>query len=379
MPSNVGVFGNIPNTLDSTAPTIADVFTAAGYTAAWMGKTHWGGSPRFEMPKRSKAAEEAAARRSTRSRLPSDAAIAEWPAGEEFDSITKDQALRFLEQNRAKPFFAGVSFKKPHFPFLVQEKYYRMYEGRVEAPRVTRQMLDQLPLVSQKERKTYNFVSLTESQIRKALAIYYGMVSYMDGLIQEILNKLDELGLRENTIILYTADHGELGGEHGLWYKNSFYEASVRIPHVWSFPKDIPQGMEIKAPVMNMDIFPTLCDLCGLPKPRGLEGRSLVPLMKRVEEGAGRYALSENYRSNSAARMIRTTRWKYCYFRDDCEQLFDMQNDPGEIVNLAQNREYRETAASLKSRALTGWQYEKIEEYRRKARAARAAGVSDEP
>jgi arylsulfatase A-like enzyme len=105
----------------------------------------------------------------------------------------------------------------------------------------------------------------------------------------------------------------------------------------------------------------------------------MVPLIKRVEDGSGRYALSENYRSNSAARMIRTARWKYCYFRDDREQLFDMHNDPGEIVNLAGDRAYRDTVASLKTRALDGWHYEKIEGYRRKAREARAAGVTDEP
>jgi choline-sulfatase len=93
--------------------------------------------------------------------------------------------------------------------------------------------------------------------------------------VGEILKKIDALGLREKTIILYIADHGELAGEHGLWYKNSFYEASVRVPFLWSFPREIARGAVIAAPVMNMDIFPTLCDLCGVPKPEGIEGRSL--------------------------------------------------------------------------------------------------------
>jgi choline-sulfatase len=380
MPWKVGVFGNTPGCLDASVPTLADVFRRAGYVAGWMGKTHWGGTPAFVTPKRGKEVDEALARRADRSRLPQDAAIADYPVSAEFDTITKNQALRFLEENRDKPFFAGVSFRKPHFPFLVQEKYFRMYEGRVEAPRVTRKMIDELPPVSKEEREKYGFAGLTEAQIRKALAMYYGMVTYIDDQVGEILGKLDALGLRDNTIILYTADHGEMGGEHGLWYKNSFYEASARIPHVWSFPKELPRGVRIEAPVMNMDIFPTLCDLCGLPKPDGLEGRSLAPLMKGTEKGDDRSALSENFRGAAAGRMIRTGPWKYCYYRDGCEQLFDLRADPEEAVNLVRDPRRKELVASLQSRALRDWDHEqKFQQYKRKARENRAAGITDEP
>jgi arylsulfatase A-like enzyme len=131
---------------------------------------------------------------------------------------------------------------------------------------------------------------------------------------------------------------------------------------------------------MNMDIFPTLCDLCGLKKPEGLEGRSLLGLMKGREDGRSRYALSENYRANAAARMIRTGQWKFCHFKDDREQLFDLRNDPDEENNLVGRAEHRELAASLRSRALAGWRLDKMDEYRRKARQARADGVAtDEP
>jgi choline-sulfatase len=364
MPSNVGVFGN-DGGLDESVTTMADVFKRAGYVAGWMGKTHWGGDPRFDTPKRSEAAREATTRRSEHSRLPETAEVVDWPVEEEFDTITRHQALRFLEENRAKRFFAGVSFKKPHFPFLVQEPYYRMYKDSVDAPRVTQKLIDELPLVSQGERKTYGFAKLTEAQIKKARAVYYGMVTYIDDQIKDILKKV------EKTIILYIADHGEMGGEHGLWYKNSFYEASARIPFVWSFPKAIPQGVKIDTPVMNMDVFPTLCDLCGLEKPAGLEGRSLIPLIKGSEDGKNRYALSENFRASWAGRMIRVDRWKYCYFHEDREQLFDLGNDPGEIVNLVGKPEHKDLVASLKSRALRGWHLERFfEKKKNKARKA---------
>ena len=162
-----------------------------------------------------------------------------------------------------------------------------------------------------------------------------------------------------------------MAGEHGLWYKNTFYEGGVGIPHIWSFPKALPQSRTIAAPVMNMDVFPTLCDLCNLPKPAGLEGGSLMPLMKGQEEGSQRIAFSENYRNGIPARMIRTQRWKYCYFHKDREQLFDLQNDPGEETNLAKEPQHRDLVASLKAQALKGWH---PDDYFKHKKAAKQAG-----
>ncbi len=353
MASDVGVFGNDGGLVDSV-PKMGSVFRAAGYVAGWMGKTHWGGESGFDVSHASDDAADRPDRRKKWTRQPEDAGVADWSVSQEPDTIAKDHALRFLEENRAKRFFAGVSFRKPHFPFAVQQEFYKLYQGRLDAPRVTPQMIEELPLVSKKERETYGFAKLNQAQIIKAREVYFGMVTYMDSLVAEILKKLDDLGLREKTIILYTADHGELAGEHGLWYKNSFYEASVRIPMVWSFPTAIPRGKQIDAPVMNMDIFPTLCELTGVPLPAGLEGRSLLPLIKGAEDGRNRYALAESFRGGFASRMIRSGQWKYCYYHQDREQLFDLRNDPEETVNLVKRPEHRDLVAALKKRALEG-------------------------
>jgi len=181
------------------------------------------------------------------------------------------------------------------------------------------------------------------------------MVTYVDEEFGRILERLDDLGLREKTIILYTADHGEMLGERGLWYKNSFYDGSASIPFIWSFPKVLPQGKVVAAPVMNMDVFPTLCDLCGLPKPAGLEGSSLLPLLKGTEDGNSRTALSENYRDGFAGRMIRTAQWKYFFYTDGEEYLYDMQADPREEHNLIKDPQCRKLADALKEKASTGW------------------------
>ncbi len=365
MPSNVAVFGN-DGGLKQSGATMATVFKQGGYVAEWIGKTHWGGESGFDAPHGSDDEVTGAALRRQITRSPADAMVATWPVSAEGDTATKNYALKFLEENRDKAFFAGISFRKPHFPFVVQEEFYRLYRDRMDIPKVTPEMLGELPLLSQAEREGYEFSKLTDAQIKKARAVYFGMVTYIDSMIGEILRKVDELGLREKTIILYTADHGEMAGEHGLWYKNSFYEGAVRVPLILSAPKGIKAGTKVSNAVMNMDLFPTLCDLCGVPKPAGLEGRSLLPLLDGREDGKQRYALSETFRGGYAGRMIRSGDWKYCYFHEDREQLFNLRDDPGELVNQAGNQQHKDLQASLKTRALDGWKFQERLQRRRK-------------
>jgi choline-sulfatase len=356
MASNVGVFDNSGG-LDRSAVTLADVFGKSGYTTAWFGKTHWGGNPRFQIqPGRDGGARDG--HEEGRSRLPQDAIITKQPVSAEVDTLAQQQTLQFLREQKGKPFFCGVSFIKPHFPFIVQEEYYRRYKDIIDVPEVTPRMIEDLPRLSRAEREKYGFASLTREQIAKARAVYYGMVTFIDDLVGGILKQLDQQGLRRNTIVLYTADHGELAGEHGLWYKNSFYEGSVRIPHIWSIPGR-KGGRKVSVPTMNMDIFPTLCDLCGVEKPGELEGSSLLPLLDGKDDGRQRHALSENYRGGEAARMIRRGQWKYCYFHNDREQLFDLAADPGEVVNLAGKPEHQALQEDLKKLALASWKMER--------------------
>ncbi len=212
----------------------------------------------------------------------------------------------------------------------------------------------------------------------RARALYYGMVTYVDEEFGRILKKLDDLGLRDNTIILYTADHGEMLGDRGNWYKNSFYDGSASVPFIWSFPRALPRGKVVRTPAMNMDIFPTLCDLCNLAKPPGLEGSSLLPVLKGSDDGRARHALSENYRSGFAGRMIRTARWKYFFYTNGEEYLYDMEADPGEELNLIRNPACRETAADLKQQALVGWvdAPQKQRKYTSGSGARKAAGAA---
>ena len=356
MPCHLDTFGNTANQKYEGVTTLADVFVKAGYQAVWFGKTHWG-NPRFLDGGRGNKNREAANREQDESfgRLPQESQISQWPVEKNQEHLTAEEAIAFLDQNKNRKFFLGVSFVKPHFPFTIQAKYYDLYRDKVSLPRTAENLIEDLPTISKQERAKFKHAEATDAEVLRTKALYYGMVTYVDEEFGRILKKLDELGLREKTIILYTADHGEMLGDHGIWYKNSFYDGSATIPFIWSFPKHLPQGKVVNTPAMNMDIFPTLCDLCDLPKPAGLEGVSLAPVMKGMDDGKARYALSENYRGGFAGRMIRTAQWKYFFYTNGDEYLYDMQADPGEEHNLIKNPAYRKTADDLKQSASVGW------------------------
>jgi arylsulfatase A-like enzyme len=357
MPSNLGVFGNsAPNSIKyENITTLADVFVRGGYNAVWFGKTHWG-DPRFlDAGKGGANSDDAAESDETLGRLPQQSKVSDWPVEKNPEHVTANRALSFLEENKSRKFFLGVSFVKPHFPFTIQQKYYDLYRGKVSLPRASEKLIRELPALSKEEREKYHHAGATEEDILRTKAIYYGMVTYVDEEFGRILKKLDELGLREKTIIVYTADHGEMLGDRGIWYKNSFYDGSATIPFIWSFPKALPQGKVVRAPAMNIDVLPTLCDLCALPKPTGLEGSSLVPVMTGRNDGRDRIALSENYRGNFAGRMIRTAKWKYFLYTNGEEYLYDLESDPGEETNLIKDPRFRATADELKQKATAGW------------------------
>ena len=353
MASNLGTFGNGNTQKYQNVTTLADLFVQAGYQTVWFGKTHWG-DPRFQ---NSRGGDREDFEKSERAfgRLPQESSVSTWPVEQNTDHATAEEALAFLDQIKNRKFFLGVSLIKPHFPFTIQQKYYDLYKGKVGLPRVTDKLISELPTLTKEERAKYNHAGATEEDVLRTRAMYYGMVTYADEEMGRIVRKLDALGLREKTIIIYTADHGEMLGDRGIWYKNTFYEGSAGIPFIWSFPPRLPQGKVVRVPAMNMDVLPTLADLCGFAKPGGLEGSSLLPVMLGTDPGSNRFALSENYRGNFAGRMIRTPGWKYFFYTTGEEFLYDLESDPGEETNLVHDPRNRALADELKQKASAGW------------------------
>ena len=349
MPSSLGIFGN--DGILSEKTTMATVFKAQGYEVAWLGKEHWGATnAEVGFGNLNDEAHEAFKEkyrplnnlRKNIGRLPQNATAYKLSENEDYEALVTDHAIKFLENNTTKTFFLGVSFKKPHFPFMCHQKYFDLYKDIVDLPEVTPDMIEALSINEKKTIEKYKLDEMSSAEIKHARAMYYGMVTYIDEQFGRVLEKLNELGLRENTIIVYTSDHGEMAGEHGLWYKNSFLEASVAAPLIFSYPKTLPVNKKINASSMLLDIFPTLCDLSDIGQPNDLEGKSLLPLMNGIEnaDNSDRVAYSEMYRSSTGI-MVRKGKWKYIRYNSEKEYLYDIDTDPREINNLINSTQHQ--------------------------------------
>ncbi|MBN2712901.1 MAG: sulfatase-like hydrolase/transferase, partial [Planctomycetes bacterium] len=175
------------------------------------------------------------------------------------------------------PLFLKVSFNRPHYPYLTDEERFKYYMNRVPVYSET-ETFDH-PFLSQREVVPGRDVS--ELDLRRATTAYYGMVDEIDNDYGSVLEKLRAIGEDlDDWIIVYTADHGEMLGEHGIWEKQKFFEASVRIPLIIRWPKGFEGGRRVRENVNTIDLFATLCDLAGIPAPDDLDSRSLVPLLK---------------------------------------------------------------------------------------------------
>lgn len=368
----IRVYGNgDPLTMDFK--TFADYFNRKGYKSAIIGKMHFQGKGDelkhgFERPfgdngseiisdKWEKQQMDKIGQTPLKDRNPKVARVNDYPMEVNKDGGIVPNAKTFLNKNKENPFLLICSFIRPHFPYEVSKKYYEMYKGKGRLPIDFDSDKKNWPVSSQLENSKFQFDKLTKEEIIRAREIYYGMITWVDDQIGLILDELDRQGLKENTLIIYTSDHGEMAGEHGLWYKNSFYDGSVAIPFIFSYPKLFRGNQISKSITGNIDIFPTICDAAGIQKPEGLEGESLWPVLTGRELGNNRYIFSENYRGGISGCMVRDQRWKYFVYKPCMENkftkevyLFDMLNDPDEMNNLANRPELKSIIENLEKR-----------------------------
>jgi arylsulfatase A-like enzyme len=174
------------------------------------------------------------------------------------------------------------------------------------------------------------------TNIRQMTSIYYGMVAEVDEWVGKILQRLDELGLADNTLVIFTSDHGEMLGDHGMHSKNIFYEGSVHVPLLLRLPGVIPTNTIIKSPASHIDLFATILDYCG-QTPQASEGHSLRPLIEGRDNGAGRVAVAEWNSQTVPGFMVFDGRWKFLFGRSaaarSLDALYDLQTDPSELIN----------------------------------------------
>ncbi len=261
--------------------------------------------------------------------------------------------LERCAKEKDRPFFLAVGFFRPHTPYVSPEKWFRGYP-EADMPVVTGFKEDQADLPAPALGSYKNEQDkLTDPLRRQAIQAYYSSISFMDAQAGKVLDALDRLGLAENTIVVFTSDHGYHLGEHGLWQKQSIFEESARVPLLVAAP-GMQKGKVANTPVGLIDLYPTLTELCGVKAPANLQGQSLVPVLKDTEAKGRGWVLSQVVRGGGFKRQgasaakgddgrrifgyaLRTDRWRYIEWDggNAGKELYDHETDPKELTNLA--------------------------------------------
>lgn len=257
-----------------------------------------------------------------------------------------------------RPFFLAIGFFRPHTPYVAPKDPYFGYYPEAEMPLVQGVSEDQADLPSaalgsyKREQD-----QLTDALRRQCMQAYYASISFLDAQVGRVLDALDRLGLAENTVIVFTSDHGYHMGEHGLWQKMSLFEESARVPLLIVAPGVSQSNSVVASPVGLIDLYPTLAQLCGVSAPANLQGESLVPMLREGAAMGRGWALSQVTRGGGGKAAgggyfgysLRTARWRYTQWDEGREgsELYDHAVDPRELTNLATAPEYADVVREL--------------------------------
>ena len=386
LPSQTGGFDNAAY-LPSTVPTVAHYLRHAGYRTVLSGKMHFVG------PDQLHGFEE----RRTTDIYPADfgwtpdwtkpderidwwyhnmgsvtgAGVAEVTNQLLYDDEVGQGAVRALHDaaraDDGRPFFMVASFTHPHDPYVTRRKYWDMYEGvDVGAPRVP---VEAYPHPHTRRLMAVSDMAnahITPADAQRARRAYYGNISYVDEWTGRLMGTLDALQLRDNTVVVLVADHGDLLGEHGLWYKMNFFEDAARIPLVFHYPARFAPA-RVAQPVSLVDVLPTLGALAGAaPAVQPLAGRSLLGLLEKASADVpdkdtpvyGEY-MAEG--SVAPIVMVRRGVWKFIHCPADPDQLFNLAQDPDEVHNLASEPAYADTVAAMRAEVAARWNLDALD------------------
>ncbi|WP_171210036.1 MULTISPECIES: choline-sulfatase [unclassified Ruegeria] len=296
-------------------------------------------------------------------------------------------AARDKAQGQEAPFAIVASFIHPHDPYVARPEWWNLYsDDDIDMPAFLPALEDQDPFSRRlMDGIEASYVPLTAEEVRRARRAYLANVSYFDSKIGELVQTLEETGELDNTVVIVTADHGDMLGERGLWYKMNFFEHSARVPLVVAGP-DVAVGT-VQNAVSLVDLLPTFIDLAGgdasmLGEP--IDGRSLVPLMRGeddpIDEAIGEYCAEM---TGYPVIMIRRGPLKYVHCDSDPPQLYDLSNDPMETRNVAAAPDYADAASDFAEEIAARWdgtalrtQIIATQRSRRALHAAMEAGVS---
>jgi choline-sulfatase len=371
---------------DDEGTTLAEAFSRAGYETCLVGKMHFNGRRQFhgfdnrpygdlighdiqqpghqpdpidpdrlDVQPRRQAIEKG-------TRIPG-AGVTEIPESLLQEQVVARESISWLREHRHaspdRPWFLCASFSRPHFPLTAPRRHFERYwPDGVSGPEVGEDSDAAQHPYARHKAESNGTADLDEETVLRARAAYLACIDFLDEVLGEFLRTLDDAGLLENTVIVYTSDHGELAGEHGLWWKDAWHEASARVPWSVQLPahrEGTRDPAEISTPVSLIDLFPTLCGIAGIEAPDDLDG---TDLSEPVETGAepNRGPVFTDFLAHStdrfAYRMVRDGRYKYVGFRDAPGVLFDVEADPYERDNLAIDPDEEHAAVLERLRAI---------------------------
>jgi choline-sulfatase len=293
-----------------------------------------------------------------------------------YDDEVGTQAQRVIYDHARseddRPLCLVTSFIHPHDPYATRQKYWDLYSDfEIPMPTVSRPPADQQDAHNKRLEKVIDIdaIDVSDTEIINARRAYYGNVSYVDEWVGRLQDTLEECGMTENTTIIFTADHGDMLGEFGLWYKMSFRESSCRIPMIIHNPTRFESG-RVSQPVAQVDILPTLIDLAaegtGAIIPDAIDplnGRSLIPLCDGDASNDPNSCVSEYLAEGTGAPMLMIRRAKYKFISciTDPDQLFDLKLDPHELNNLAEGAP-SQLLAEFRSEAKSYWNAESLQQ-----------------
>ncbi|MEK7405854.1 MAG: sulfatase-like hydrolase/transferase [Acidobacteriota bacterium] len=255
-------------------------------------------------------------------------------------------------KDQPQPWFLFTSFLKPHSPSVEPEPFFSMYDPKVmpipKLPPNAREMR-----AAQRDRARRHWVD-DERMMRVMSALYYGAITHVDEQVGRVLTELDKLGMAANTLVLFTADHGNMLGDRGRWFKGIQYEGSARVPLLWRDPRVSPEnsGGVVEKVVENTDLLPSILETAGIPAPAGVQGRSLLNLARGKDPN-----WKDRCYSQLRSAMVVDGRWKFIDNSLDCtgtRELYDLKNDPKEERDLAADPKNRDRLEQC-CRQLTAW------------------------